>query len=47
MTRGTSAIVKTTDSFQGQLGKVHDSLRTNHLDHFRHRTAVAETSDFF
>ena len=29
------------------MGKLHESLRINHLDNFKHRSAVAETTDFF
>ena len=29
------------------MAKGEDSLTTNHLDDFRHRSAVDETSDFF
>ena len=47
MTRGTSAIVETTDLLKGKLGKVDDFFRTNHFDHFSHRNAVPETTDFF
>ena len=34
-------------SLKDSVAKVEDSLRTNYLDNFGHRSSIAETTDFF